>query len=274
MMIFLCCTISIYNVITSLCMKLGLYLHVALWSFPYLGSYVLEFVNNRTPSVGKTRGDTFPHSFAPPLFFQLVLAAFENFKYPWDAQASTLLLLCLRNGFQLLFRVKQVVKNIVQRPAPGLDSCEWLGVWDSMGRCLGQWAPPVCFKLTPEQVQNLDNLVKYMQKAYCHPGNSRETQITAMCWGLAHAYQALFNLVQCSKGEQGRNKAAGTATALPPQPALQPLQPSKQSQPPQPAAPLPLPLALSRLLQRALRLLQLQLWQQASRLNTITNLCR
>jgi len=49
--------------------------------------------------------------------------------------------------------VKQVVKNIVQRPAPGPGSCEWLGVWDSIGRCLGQWATPAFLKLTPEQVQ-------------------------------------------------------------------------------------------------------------------------
>jgi len=46
MIILLYCTISTYDMITSLCMKLGLYLHVALWSFPYLRSYVLEFVNN------------------------------------------------------------------------------------------------------------------------------------------------------------------------------------------------------------------------------------
>jgi len=75
-MILLYCTISTYDMITSLCMKLGLYLHVALRSFPYLGSYVLEFVNNQTESVGKTRGDTFPHSFAPPPSFRLVLTAF------------------------------------------------------------------------------------------------------------------------------------------------------------------------------------------------------
>jgi len=66
MMILLYCTISTYDMITSLCMKLSLYLHAALWSFPYLGSYVLEFVNNRTHSVGKTGGDTFPYSFASP----------------------------------------------------------------------------------------------------------------------------------------------------------------------------------------------------------------
>jgi len=185
--ILLYCTMSTYDMVTSMCMKLGLYLHAALQSFPYLGSYVLEFVNNRTRPGGKTEGDTFPHSFSPPLSFRLVLTAFENFEYQWDVQANGFLLFCFLNGLQVLFRVKQVVKNIMQRPAPGPDSCEWLGVWDSMGRCLEQWAPPVCFKLTPEQIQNPDNLVKYLQKVCCHPGNSRETQITAMCWGLAHA---------------------------------------------------------------------------------------
>ena len=145
MTILLYCTISTYDMITSLCMKLGLYLHVALRSFPYLGSYVLEFVNNQTQSVGKTGVDTFPHSFDPPLSLRLLLMAFENFEYPWDAQNCGFLLLCFLNGLQVLFRVKQVVKNIVQRPAPGLDSCEWLGVWDSMGKYLGQWTTPDIF---------------------------------------------------------------------------------------------------------------------------------
>jgi len=127
------------------------------------------------------------------------------------------LLFCLLNGFQVLFGVKQVVNNILQRTAPGLDSSEWLGVWDTMGRCLGQWAPPVFLKLTPEQVQNPDNLVKYLQKVCRHPGNPRETQISATCWGLAHAYRAaLFNTIQCPKGEGGGNKAAGTATSATP----------------------------------------------------------
>jgi len=138
MTILLYCTILTYDMITSLCMKLVLYLQAALWSFPYLGFYVLEFVNNQTQSVGKTGGDTLPHSLAPPLSLRLVLTAFENFNYPWDAQASTLLLFCLLNALQVLFRVKQVVKNMVQRPVPGQDICEWLGVWDSMGRYLRQ----------------------------------------------------------------------------------------------------------------------------------------
>jgi len=94
-------------------------------------------------------GDALPHSFIPPLFFRLVLTAFENFEYPWDAQArGGFLLFCLLNVFQVLFRVKQVIKKILQRPAPGLDSCEWLGVCDSMGKYLGQWAHP-CFLNSP-----------------------------------------------------------------------------------------------------------------------------
>jgi len=277
MMILLYCTISTYDMITSLCTKLRLYLHAALRSFSYLGSYVLEFVNNQTQSVGKTGGDTFPHSFTPLLSLRLVLTAFENFEYPWDAQASTLLLFCLLNGFWVLFRVKQVVKNIVQRPAPGQDSCEWLGVWDSMGRCLGQWAPPVCFKLIPQQVQNPDNLVKYLQKVCCHPGNSRETQITAVCWGVwLTPTEPCSTLFSALKGKGGEMKRQALRLALPSQPALQPLQPSRQSQPPRPAPRLLQPLALSQLPQRARQLLQLQpqLQQQASRLSPVTNLCR
>jgi len=40
-MILLYCMMSTYDMITSLCMKLGLYLLAALRSFPYLGSYFL-----------------------------------------------------------------------------------------------------------------------------------------------------------------------------------------------------------------------------------------
>jgi len=123
--------------------------------------------------VGKTRGDALPHSFTPLLSFRLVLTAFENFEYPWDAQDSILLLFCLLNGLQVLFRVKQVVKNIVQRPAPGLDSCECLGVWDSMGKYLGQWTPLIFFKLTPEQVQNPDK-----SHYFCERGFSKIILIT------------------------------------------------------------------------------------------------
>jgi len=164
----------------------------------------------------------------------------------------------------------------VQRPAPGLDGYEWLGVWDSMGKYLGQRAPPVSLKLTPEQVQNPDKLVKYLQKVCCHPENSRETQITALCWRLAHAYRAVFfNNVQCPKGERRGNKRQTLGLALP-QPALQPLQPSRQSQLTRPAPPLPLSRSKGRprFARQARQLLKPQLRQLASRLSPKTNLCR
>jgi len=184
-------------------------------------------------------------------------------------------LFCLLNGFWVLFTVKQVVKNIVQRPAPGLDSCEWLGVWNSMGKYLGQWTPLMFFKLTPEQLQNPDKLVKYLQKVYCHPGDSRETQITATCWGLAHAYPAaLFNTVQCPKGEGGGNEATGAAigAAPPAGPAAPPAQQAVTA--PRPAPLLPRQQPRPRFARRAQQRLQPQLQPQALRLSPMTNLCR
>ena len=65
------CTISTYDMITSLCMKLVLYLHAALRSFPYLGSYFLEFVNNQTQSVGCS-GQHSPIVLSPEWVLDLV----------------------------------------------------------------------------------------------------------------------------------------------------------------------------------------------------------
>ncbi|KAK4810962.1 hypothetical protein QYF61_014434 [Mycteria americana] len=79
-----------------------------------------------------------------------------------------------------LFTDKQPFKNTTQRSALRLDSYEWQGVWDSMGKYLGQWAPPLFWNFTPEQVLNPEKLVEYLEKVCSHPGNSRETQITAM----------------------------------------------------------------------------------------------
>ncbi|KAK4832073.1 hypothetical protein QYF61_020629 [Mycteria americana] len=116
--------------------------------------------------------------------------------------------------------VNKKFKNIIQRAVPRLDSYEWQGVWDSMGKCLSYWTPPVFWNFTPEQAQNPEKLVKY--KVCCHSGNSRETQIIATCWGLAHAYRALFNTIQCSQGEEkvsgSDDKVTGT-TATPLSPA-------------------------------------------------------
>ncbi|KAK4814671.1 hypothetical protein QYF61_024978 [Mycteria americana] len=104
-----------------------------------------------------------------------------------------------RAAHGLFQQISKQFKNIIQRSSP---SYEWQGVWDSMGKCLGRWAPPVFWNFTPEQVQNPEKLVEYLEKVCCHPGNSRETQITAMCWGLAHSYQALFNTIQNLQREE------------------------------------------------------------------------
>ncbi|KAK4830583.1 hypothetical protein QYF61_011818 [Mycteria americana] len=84
-----------------------------------------------------------------------------------------------------------------------------------MGKCLGHWAPPVFRNFSPEQVKNPEKLVDYLEKVCCHPSNSRETEITAMFWGLAHAYRALFNTIQYPQREEKvsgpDDKMTGTA---------------------------------------------------------------
>lgn len=93
--------------------------------------------------------------------------------------------------------------------------------WDSMGRCPGQWAPPVYWNFTLEQVQTVEKLVKHLEKVCWCPGYSRETQMIATCWGLAQAYWVLFNFIQYPQGEKKvsgsddkRTSTAGTPTPV------------------------------------------------------------
>ncbi|KAK4811288.1 hypothetical protein QYF61_023340 [Mycteria americana] len=99
-----------------------------------------------------------------------------------------------------------------------------------MGKCLGQWAPPVFWNFPPEQVQNPEKLVEYLEKVCCHPDNSKDMKITAVCWGLAHAYRALFNTIQNPQGEEkvsgsGDKTTDTTATPAPPRQVPWSLQP-------------------------------------------------
>ncbi|KAK4806769.1 hypothetical protein QYF61_005565 [Mycteria americana] len=71
-----------------------------------------------------------------------------------------------------------------------------------MRKCLGQWAPPMFWNFIPEQVQNPEKLAEYLEKVCRQPANSREIEITAMCWGLAHAYRSLCNTIQNPQGEE------------------------------------------------------------------------
>lgn len=91
-----------------------------------------------------------------------IFSAFENSEYPWDAQDTLLLLLCLLNVSQFLFSVTQSsFKNTTQRSAPrGRVMNGRQGVKESMENCLGQWSPPMFWSFSPEQVQDPDKLVK------------------------------------------------------------------------------------------------------------------
>ncbi|KAK4831209.1 hypothetical protein QYF61_016046 [Mycteria americana] len=137
---------------------------------------------------------------------------FQYFEQPWVVKI--LLLVLLGNIVSNLSKVSKQFKNIIQRSAPRPDSYEWQGVWDSMGKCLGRWAPPVFWNFTPEQVQNPEKLIEYLEKVCSHPGNSRETQITATYWDLAHAYRALFNTIQNPQGS-GDKMTVTADTAAP-----------------------------------------------------------
>ena len=57
-------------------------------------------------------------------------------------------------------------------------------------------------------------IVKYLKEVCCHPGNCRDMQITAMCWDLTHAYEALLNTIWYPPREEkvsgSDNKMTGT----------------------------------------------------------------
>lgn len=93
-----------------------------------------------------------------------------------------------------LFKDQQSFQNATQGSALRLDSAKWQGVRDSMGKCLGQWAPQVLWNFSPEQVQNLERLVKHLEELCCYPGDSRETKPTATCCGLALRLQRILSL--------------------------------------------------------------------------------
>jgi len=93
-----------------------------------------------------------------------------------------------------------------------------------MGRCLEQWAPPVFLKLTPEQVQDPDKLVKYLQKCVATLGTP-ERHRSPQCAGVWPTPTELpcSTLFSALKGKGGEKKRQALRLALPPQPALQPL---------------------------------------------------
>jgi len=52
--------------------------------------------------------------FQPRPFCELITIALENFEYSWDVQTSMLLLVCVMNAFQIMFKIKQLYKNVTK----------------------------------------------------------------------------------------------------------------------------------------------------------------
>ncbi|GAB0188949.1 hypothetical protein GRJ2_001360200 [Grus japonensis] len=68
------------------------------------------------------------------------------------------------------------------------------------------------WSFTPEQLQDPDKMVEYLKGKCC--GDSKETQLTALCWALATIYQTLLESRQ--HHPEGENRPTGPAAAQTP----------------------------------------------------------
>ena len=165
--ILLCCFAMAYITIKLSADKLKYCVHSALQPSLGFGSHIADMISNYTlgfvssgcPAMEETREDTFQQSLSLPFISpsfprarELVTTAPENSDYPWDVQTSVLPLLRVGNVFQVMFQIKQLFKNMIERSAPRQDSSAWQGVWDGLGRCLEQWAPPGVWNFISEQL--------------------------------------------------------------------------------------------------------------------------
>ena len=190
-------------VFRTLTLTLVWYVNFAMKPLLYHGDHFVETTSNCSNFSESFFTEEIQNGSVTTFFYDVssfITVTFQYFEHPWAVKI--LLLILLGNIVSVLSKVGKQFKNIIQRSAPRLNNYEWQGVWDKMGKYLGQWAPPVFWNFTPEQVQNPEKLVEYLDKVCCHPGNSREMQIIATCWGLAHAYRALFNTIQCPQREE------------------------------------------------------------------------
>ncbi|GAB0206560.1 hypothetical protein GRJ2_003121600 [Grus japonensis] len=98
-------------------------------------------------------------------------------------------------------------------------------MWESMGGYLKIFSPPMVWSFTPEQLQDPDKVVEYLKGKCC--GDSKEAQLTALCWALATIYQTLLDSRQHHpEGESGPTGTAATqapATGTVAEPKDQPI---------------------------------------------------
>lgn len=198
-----CCTVNHFQRIDYIIFLYGVtlvrkriqYLYFILQPYSYFGTHILGIINNFTflclcgeRGYGETRG---------------------------NVQTSMLLLLCLLNMFQVLFKVKPLFTKISQGLALRLDRCRWqvpriVGFASVLE--LNLWSPSESWKTS-----------EIFGKLCCYLRNSKEAQIAAVCWDLAHTCQALFNTIQHRKEQEisifdsnatGHAVSPGPATGL------------------------------------------------------------
>ncbi|GAB0209368.1 hypothetical protein GRJ2_003403400 [Grus japonensis] len=68
------------------------------------------------------------------------------------------------------------------------------------------------WSFTPKQLQDPDKMVEYLKEKCC--GDSKEAQLTALCWALATIYQTLLESRQ--HHPEGESRPTGPATAQAP----------------------------------------------------------
>lgn len=123
--------------------------------------------------------------------------------------------------FQILFKVKQLFANMPQGSVLRLDS--WmLGNMGWYGQVLKTVGTPNDLEHHPWMTAEFWKKNSKDNWNRC-AGNSRDAQITAMCWGLASVYWTLFNAVQHPKGKETAGSGDNTAgPAIAPTPCKRP----------------------------------------------------
>lgn len=131
------CVMLIYDMITSRAMRVIWDMYLVLFACPGLGCYLWGFINNYTQPIGGTGEDYFSQPSMSFSSFRSATTVFENAEFPLDLKDSIILLLvllCLLCMVYTMFRDRtRICREVVQRPAMGVDSHEWHGMWEYTG---------------------------------------------------------------------------------------------------------------------------------------------
>lgn len=92
----------------------------------------------------------------------------------WDIQTSMILLLCLLRVFLVLFIVKKLLKNNIQRSTLRQDYCGWQSVKEDMGRYSSLLSSLMGLKFTLKQAWNPKKLTECFRKVCPDPCNAKE----------------------------------------------------------------------------------------------------